>query len=117
MLSIDWLCLAGTALYAFATLAGSGTGYVGTTIETHLSFYWDGTYEGSFDFTPTNTTPGFLYNQSVFSASGRPMADHTVVIINHGDVGKGSLLLFDYAVYTYVDVVELNAPLVTLRQL
>ncbi|KZV84451.1 hypothetical protein EXIGLDRAFT_288776 [Exidia glandulosa HHB12029] len=74
-----------------------------TNRATHLAFYLDDSAvpASTFDHEPTND-PGFIYNQLVFESDNLPLGQHTVVLSNLGTLDKGSLVLFDYAVYTYV---------------
>ncbi|EJD35734.1 hypothetical protein AURDEDRAFT_175184 [Auricularia subglabra TFB-10046 SS5] len=94
------LNFSGTAIYVFCILPNG----IGNTINrTRLSFYVDGftSPDGTFLHELDETQGPYLYNQLVFSEQ-LPTGDHSLVVANVPgvEVGSGSLILFDYAIYT-----------------
>ncbi|EJD35731.1 hypothetical protein AURDEDRAFT_175181 [Auricularia subglabra TFB-10046 SS5] len=87
-----------TAIYVFVIIAN---GHARTINTTRLSFYLDGfpTPDGTFLHEPDETQGPYLYNQLVFSER-LPTGSHTLVVANVPGDEDGSLVLFDYAVYT-----------------
>lgn len=98
MHSLCGLCI-GTAVYIYCILAN----YIEyATTETHLSFYIDSELVGAYSHIPDISSTQYEYNQLLYSNTTIPTAKHEFLIANHGDVGPGSLIMFDYALYTYV---------------
>lgn len=91
----------GTGLFLYNILATPSSG--STDADTHLQFYWDGTYdEGSdFDWESAWGSSGgadFQYDQLVYYITGLEQGQHTVRV--QPKVDRDSLILFDYAEYT-----------------
>lgn len=86
----------GTALYVYCiipTYPAPGTGTA-----TDLTFTLDGNQEASYVFNPSGTTVGFEYDQIVFTVENLANSQHS---FSFGPAdGSGSIILFDYAVYT-----------------
>ncbi|TFK22988.1 hypothetical protein FA15DRAFT_670996 [Coprinopsis marcescibilis] len=90
----------GVAIYVFFILANDGG--PGTTTYTECDFILDEGEPSTFIHAPDLTTTAFLYNQSVYSRTGLPNANHTLEIV----IGNGLqdvYLNFDYAIYSYDD--------------
>lgn len=69
----------------------------GTTTSVNIIFVLDDQVYGIF--TSPGTSPGVLYNVTVYSKTGLPNAQHTLVIIPQYDV-SASYIAFDWAMYT-----------------
>ncbi|OSD04809.1 hypothetical protein PYCCODRAFT_1433148 [Trametes coccinea BRFM310] len=93
--SVITASFAGTAVYVFNLIANS-YGAIGT--QTNLSFSIDGTYMGQYVHLPDPSST-ILYNVCVFSTSTLPNQTHTLEMRATGP--NGSLILFDYIVYTF----------------
>ncbi|TFK55643.1 hypothetical protein OE88DRAFT_643167 [Heliocybe sulcata] len=87
----------GTAIYAYCILAN----YIQyTTTLTNLTFRLDGMSVGkNYVHVPTTST-SFQYNVPVYANDSIPNGEHTLEIEATGDTNS-SLVLFDYATYTY----------------
>ncbi|KAJ7181027.1 hypothetical protein C8R46DRAFT_986111 [Mycena filopes] len=86
----------GTAIYIFCVLANT----VGTTVtSSDFAFTLDGSPSGTFSHQP-NSSPDFIYRANVFSVDGLKQGPHDVVLST--DNSNGTLLLFDFAIYTCV---------------
>lgn len=83
----------------FCVLVNSGPPYV--TINSNISFELDGVSADTLAYNPNPSGPTYLYNQTVFSKTDLSNTDHTLVIAAVQGSGP-SLLLFDWAIYTYV---------------
>lgn len=95
-ISIDF---SGSKIYIFCILANN----VGLTWQdTRLSFYLDGGAKPVADFlhTPDMAVASFLYNQLVFESDSLTDGNHNLLVNNYASDGNGSLILFDYAIYT-----------------
>jgi hypothetical protein len=70
-----------------------------------LGFSLDGDPAGTYFHKPDLGTAAFQYNVSMFSRSGLSNSAHTLVIEPRSGPtqGQNSILLFDYAVYTFDD--------------
>ncbi|EJD35797.1 hypothetical protein AURDEDRAFT_175136 [Auricularia subglabra TFB-10046 SS5] len=89
----------GTKMYVFCVL----TNDVGIAAQdTRLSFYLDESSSPAGDFLHTADTAvkGFLYNQLVFASEALDAGPHTLVVKSYADGNSGSLIVFDYAVYS-----------------
>ncbi|KAL7280372.1 hypothetical protein ACG7TL_005297 [Trametes sanguinea] len=93
--SVITVSFAGTAVYVFNLIANS---YGGIGTQTNLSFSIDGTYMGQYIHLPDPSST-ILYNVCVFSTSNLPNQTHTLEMRATGP--NGSLILFDYIVYTF----------------
>ncbi|EJD35774.1 hypothetical protein AURDEDRAFT_175169 [Auricularia subglabra TFB-10046 SS5] len=87
----------GTAVYIFCIVPNG----IPNTPEnvTRLSFYLDDSLSGNYLHHVDKTLDQYLYNQLVFSGDGLTADNHTLRIVNQ-PADTGSLILFDYAVYT-----------------
>ncbi|EJD35765.1 hypothetical protein AURDEDRAFT_175161 [Auricularia subglabra TFB-10046 SS5] len=87
----------GTAVYVFCIVPN---GIPLTPINvTRLSFYLDDSVSGSYLHHVDKTLDQYLYNQLVFNRDDLTAGNHTLRIANQ-PADTGSLILFDYAVYT-----------------
>ena len=70
--------------------------------DTRLAFYFDGSLNpvDQFHHTPSLTTSDFMYDELVFKSDLLPEGEHTLLVSNWADGDSGSLVLFDYAIYT-----------------
>jgi len=68
--------------------------------ETHLQLFINGAHIGNFDHIPDSSSPDFSYEQLVFSVPNLAVGQHTAVIALRSDIGRGTNMLFDYAVFT-----------------
>jgi len=87
----------GTAVYLFNIIPNNEI-----NANTNLTFVVDGdeSTKKNFTYQPNNQS-AFLYNFSVFSATGLQNAQHTVQMSTFGDNSTGDLaILFDYFIYT-----------------
>ncbi|KZV87432.1 hypothetical protein EXIGLDRAFT_839965 [Exidia glandulosa HHB12029] len=68
---------------------------------THLVFFLDNSVApvSTFDHEPTADI-GYAYNQLVYDSGALPLGKHTVLVSNVATADVGSLILFDYAVYS-----------------
>ncbi|KZT24560.1 hypothetical protein NEOLEDRAFT_1094376 [Neolentinus lepideus HHB14362 ss-1] len=94
---VIYISFNGTAIYAYCILAN----YVQyTTTLTNLTFRLDGNGVGeNYVHVPTTST-SFQYNVPVYVNDSIPNGQHTLEIEATGDTNS-SLVLFDYATYTY----------------
>lgn len=94
----------GTAIWVYCILVNSG--HHGVTIYTNASFELDGALAGTYQHDPNPQDDQYLYNNVVFHKDDLSNTEHTLVIT----VGNGSpsLLLFDWAMYTYVHLFKLG---------
>lgn len=91
------LTFTGTAVWVFCALPG----YIEwITTFVNISFALDGQVDGAF--TSPGTGPDMLYNVTVYSKTGLPNTQHTLVISPQYDV-NASYIAFDWAMYTYED--------------
>ncbi|EJD35752.1 hypothetical protein AURDEDRAFT_175146 [Auricularia subglabra TFB-10046 SS5] len=87
----------GTAVYVFCIVPN---GIPLTPINvTRLSFYLDDSLSGGYLHLVDRTLDQYLYNQLAFNRQGLTAGNHTLRIANQ-PADTGSLILFDYAVYT-----------------
>ncbi|EJD35776.1 hypothetical protein AURDEDRAFT_130451 [Auricularia subglabra TFB-10046 SS5] len=89
----------GSKIYIFCILANN----IGlTNQDTRLTFYLDGaaTSAGNYLHIADMAVDNFLYNQLVFESELLDDRDHTLLISNYASAGSGSLILFDYAIYS-----------------
>ena len=63
-----------------------------------MSFFLDGEYAGTYQNNPTDPSPAFQYNVSVYSVAGLSSGQHQVVIIPSQNPNS-SVVLFDWAEY------------------
>ncbi|KAJ6614168.1 hypothetical protein B0H10DRAFT_2221630 [Mycena sp. CBHHK59/15] len=91
------LSFTGTAIYVFCILANTVPGTVTTA---DYAFTLDGASSGTYSHAPDSTS-NYIYGANVYSAEGLEQGSHQVVVTT--DNPSGSLLLFDYAVYTFDD--------------
>lgn len=88
----------GTAIYVYFILDNAESD--GVTTRTAMNISLDDQPVGEF-IHEINDTDTFQYNGLVYSQTNLTSETHTVFLSADG-VYPGSLLLFDYAVYTYV---------------
>ncbi|EJD35777.1 hypothetical protein AURDEDRAFT_175174 [Auricularia subglabra TFB-10046 SS5] len=101
----------GTKIYAFCILFND----IGTRSDrTRLSFYLDGALNSTQDFLhmPNPAEDHYLYNRLVYESEPLTAGNHSLVISNWADSKTGSLILFDYALYTMEDTPAQAAPTV-----
>ncbi|KAJ6582085.1 hypothetical protein B0H19DRAFT_523825 [Mycena capillaripes] len=84
------LSFTGTAIEVFCILAA--------TLTTDLAFTLDGSPQKSYSRTP-GSTPDYIYGENVFSISGLVQTAHQLTVATNNP--SGSLLLFDYAKYSF----------------
>ncbi|KAJ7117458.1 hypothetical protein C8R44DRAFT_790759 [Mycena epipterygia] len=97
----------GTAIYVFCVLANAVEHTVTTS---DFLFTLDGSARDTFTHEPSSS-PDFIYQANVFSATGLKQGPHQVVLTT--DNAAGSLLLFDFAIYTFDDGVSQTTSTVT----
>ncbi|KAJ7042046.1 hypothetical protein C8F04DRAFT_114999 [Mycena alexandri] len=96
-LSLDFV---GTAIYVFCIVPPIETNVISRY---SLTFSLDdGASQGTFLYSPTSNTD-FLYNVSVVSLPSLANKAHKLLVSTDDEV-NGSIFLFDYAVYTCVQV-------------
>lgn len=79
------------------------SGKSGVTIFTNASFELDDAPAGTFQHTPNAQDDQYLYNVVVFNKVDLSNTNHTLVIT--AEMGSTeSLLLFDWAMYTCVNL-------------
>ncbi|KAF7309146.1 hypothetical protein MKEN_01116900 [Mycena kentingensis (nom. inval.)] len=92
----------GTSVALFCTLVNRQSS--STTLgPTHLTLTVDGASQGNFDYTPDGSSD-FLYQHQVFNVPNLANTQHSVTLSTNN--AGGSMLLFDYARYTFPDVQE-----------
>ncbi|EPT00117.1 hypothetical protein FOMPIDRAFT_1123161 [Fomitopsis schrenkii] len=89
----------GTAVWVYCILVNSG--HRGVTIYTNASFELDGALAGTYQHNPDPKEDQYLYNTAVFNKDDLSNTEHTLVITAENGPSP-SLLLFDWAMYTYV---------------
>jgi hypothetical protein len=89
----------GTAIYAYFIIPN--TVQFATTL-TNTTFELDGEFVGRFEHVPTSAET-FEFNVPGYVNTTLPPGQHQFNIIGTGDT-NASVILFDYAVYTYVDM-------------
>jgi hypothetical protein len=90
--------MSGTAIYVFFIVPN----YVqDATTTVNTTFSIDGQPAGTYLHEPSTDTV-YAYNVPVFSQGGLENTKHSLLITPTGGPKENSLLLFDYAVYTYV---------------
>lgn len=74
---------------------------------TYLAFYLDDSASpvAQFQHYPDSTW-GFNYQQVVYQTQDLPPGNHSMILSNWATKDNGSLVLFDYAVYTCVRGIE-----------
>ncbi|KAH8102712.1 hypothetical protein BXZ70DRAFT_1006613 [Cristinia sonorae] len=100
----------GTAVYIYAILQNSSPTYLDITLDGGSPVAFSPPSELVHD--PPMT---FYYGFPVFSSAGIINGDHTVTVElrqNLGIIGTGTMLLFDYIVYT-MDISDLGSPATT----
>ncbi|KAJ7694654.1 hypothetical protein B0H17DRAFT_931545 [Mycena rosella] len=90
------LSFTGIAIYVFCVLANNVENTVTTS---DIIFSLDGAPQGRFTHEPSSS-PDYIYGANVFTAQGLEQGLHKVVLTT--DNPAGTLLLFDYAMYTCV---------------
>ena len=99
----------GTAVYVYNVLVNQGTPDVQTS--TNITFELDGNLAGGFAYEPTSSTE-FDYNHLVFAKNSLENTNHVLVI--QPAENQTSLILFDYAMYTFTDDPPKTIPPYTL---
>ena len=102
MLNFEAFICAGSAIYAFFIIANAIPN--GTAL-TSLTFELDGSQVGSFTNTAMKGSD-YLYDVPGYVNTSIPNGPHQLDIIASG--ASASIVLFDYAVYTYVQVLHLT---------
>ncbi|EJD35789.1 hypothetical protein AURDEDRAFT_175129 [Auricularia subglabra TFB-10046 SS5] len=89
----------GTMLYIYCVLANNVNLF---HRDTRLAIYIDNLLSpvAQFLHTPDLGVDGFIYDQLVFKSDPLEDREHTVLVSNWADGDSGSLVLFDYAIYT-----------------
>ncbi|KAJ7052142.1 hypothetical protein C8F01DRAFT_1236659 [Mycena amicta] len=78
-----------------------GTQFLGgSPVSIVLSFTVDGKAAATFLHTPSTSTD-YIYNAKVFEVDGLDQSNHTVILSTNS--ASGSLMLFDFANYTFDD--------------
>jgi hypothetical protein len=95
--------VSGTAIWVFCIIPNQAGGITTTA---NFTFELDGALSGTYIRFP-DMTNDILYNQTVYSVTGLPNVQHTLVMsptagvpVDASDVSHNSLMLFDYAIYT-----------------
>ncbi|TDL24136.1 hypothetical protein BD410DRAFT_719993 [Rickenella mellea] len=87
----------GSAIYVYGILANQ---VPFATTATNLTFTLDGAVVGTFVHVPDSSSD-FIYNVPFYTNPSLPMGQHTLHIESNA-VTQSALILFDYAIYTYV---------------
>lgn len=95
-MSLPKLRRTGTAIYIYGIVSNHIDGAV---TDTHVSFYIDGELVGAYDHTAQILNTIFEYNQLLYFNATLDNVGHDVLIASSPSIG-GSLILFDYAMYT-----------------
>lgn len=90
----------GIAVYVYFILSNFAGN--GITAVTDASFILNGRDAFAFSHAPDVTTREPLYNQLVYSRTGIPNGNHTLLITTRG-VNHNTFVSFDYAIYTHDD--------------
>ena len=98
----------GTAVYVYNIVANTIPDNPNVVHGSNMTFSIDGALVGTFVHIPSSST-AYEYNYTVFSSSNLPNTEHTVVVQTTGD-SVSSLILFDYAIYTFDDESEVASP-------
>jgi hypothetical protein len=90
--------LKGTAIYVFFVIPNfaAGTGLASTVL---CDFFIDGAAVGSFSHE-SDGSGAFTYNTLVYRNTSIPAGDHVLLIETTG--ASPAVIIFDYALYTYV---------------
>jgi hypothetical protein len=95
----------GTAIWVFCIIPNFAGGITTTA---NFTFQLDGMQRGTYFHFPDSSSSTVLYNQPVFSATGLGNTPHSLVMSPTAgpgpDISQNSLMLFDYAIYTYAPV-------------
>lgn len=104
------LFFTGTAIYVYGVIANTVTipGQV-TSTTTNLTFRLDGEFVGSFIHQPT-ASMDFEYNVLFYTNDSIPNGQHVLVFESTSLEQEHFLILFDYAIYTYVDDTDILPP-------
>lgn len=97
--------LVGTAIYVFFILSNAQP--AGISTKTAANFTLDGQLLTEFTHE-ASTEPGLLYNQTVFSKEGLEYENHTLRISTTGQGDESLYVNFDYAIYTYVNLLNVS---------
>lgn len=98
----------GTAVYVYNIVANTIPDNPNVVHGSNMTFSIDGALVGTFVHIPSSST-AYEYNYTVFSSTNLPNTEHTVVVQTTGD-SVSSLILFDYAIYTFDDESEVASP-------
>ncbi|KAF7310042.1 hypothetical protein MIND_00377200 [Mycena indigotica] len=93
------LSFTGVSLSIFCILANFIDNH--TISQSSFAFFVDGNPSGTFLHVPDKSTTDFIYGANVFSVDGLEQSEHTVILATNS--AAGSLLLFDFASYTFDD--------------
>jgi len=86
----------GTAIWVYNIVPNSNT----TGFPTNLEFYLDGTFDRTFKYTPSYNQTDFLYDFVVYQREV-DNGTHVLEMTLGNDPTQNSVMLFDYALYTY----------------
>ncbi|TFK55644.1 hypothetical protein OE88DRAFT_644649 [Heliocybe sulcata] len=87
----------GTAIYAYCIIGNS----LNYTTATYLTFRLDNETVGAYNHRPNASAPEFQYDIPVYVNESILNGAHYLEIINSVSSYNASLILFDYATYTY----------------
>ncbi|KAJ6614177.1 hypothetical protein B0H10DRAFT_2046293 [Mycena sp. CBHHK59/15] len=95
----------GTAIYVFCILANNLTNVM---TNSYFTFTLDGVPQGNFIHNPLST-PDYQYMVNVYRIDGLKQKSHVLVMATDNE-STGSLILFDYAIYTFDDGLTSQIP-------
>lgn len=87
--TLDSQVISGTAVYVYCIIANTFPRL------TNITFKLDNNIVGNYHHAPDNTTT-FLYNIPVYANTSLPDVQHVLIM----EQVPGSLILFDYLIYT-----------------
>lgn len=96
----------GIALYVFCILA---EGVPDANTATELTFLMDNTASGTFIWTPNNSVEQYTYNASVYTNTNISTTASGSSGLHNLTVLSTQVVLFDYAIYTYVTSLVLSS--------
>ena len=98
----------GTAVYVYGIIANTVPDVPTIVHGMNMTFSLDGALVGTFVHQPSTSTT-YEYNYTLFSSVNLANTEHTLVVQTAGD-NASSLILFDYAVYTFDDEASVTSP-------
>jgi len=90
------ITFSGTAIWVYNIVPNGNT----TGFPTNIQFYLDGVFDRHFQYTPSYNTTEFLYNFVVYQREV-DNGTHTLEMTLMTDPTVHSVMLFDYAMYTF----------------